>query len=733
MNPFCTHTTGAVTDRSVAMRSRYLLALALCFTITACSHPAKSRLSQDIRRANQPASTVEQTLIDQTSGAAIPYLPRVCILTQFQTSDGIESPHPSAIVWHRLLATRQALTHYVSALELTKALPQSDLLIITGECDLDPEDLRLILEYLSNGGRVVFCEDWLRHSRTMYLNAAREFEHELGITLKWNVPSAGEGKVYGKAFLHGGTPLTCGIPPGFMLEMQPSLKRVGGVIHRSDRIFPAADWYQLHPANAYPYHPWSNQVALAFGSLEAGRFAWLGFTPDDVASANLEQPLRWHRLVDNILAWCEGWPTVDARFWPESYQAAAQLSFSCDRDTNATQRLLNLLGEKQIDEATFFVVGEYVARNDFLLHAMSARGELGVSGSWSLPGLTPMHQQSVISLYRDAIYDVCSRLDPPLRPVLKGYLPNRTDLDQSTLRALGQLGFSYCVTTWMHPMSYPITQTPPLPSVIPSLPSPDYQVVEVARHNTEELFYEYASRDMQNILAAEGFYHFIGSPGRISSLELRGAFSSLLDDLQQGDVWLARGSKIDEWVRTRSALRTTLVPPDNSHPEEWRIRIINQSDLPTPMFELELFIPRRTAAPLYAAIETAHSQEAAPDSQTIPNPPQLQLTELNDNSQSAPAPAIPASTSAEDLLLRTRTAPFGLRIAMAPLPPHSQRLLSLNLKSGSLKTLETTTVSGSQFEPPEMTPPLIPAGELETLQQELRSLEPLEDRRPGGQ
>ncbi len=151
------------------------------------------------------------------------------------------------------------------------------------------------------------------------------------------------------------------------------------------------------------------------------------------------------------------------------------------------------------------------------------------------------------------------------------------------------------------------------------------------------------------------------------------------------------------------------------------------------MFELELFIPRRTAAPLYAAIETAHSQEAAPDSQTIPNPPQLQLTELNDNSQSAPAPAIPASTSAEDLLLRTRTAPFGLRIAMAPLPPHSQRLLSLNLKSGSLKTLETTTVSGSQFEPPEMTPPLIPAGELETLQQELRSLEPLEDRRPGGQ
>jgi peptidoglycan/xylan/chitin deacetylase (PgdA/CDA1 family) len=446
--------------------------------------------------------------------------------------------------WRRLLSGAGATVRDISTAAELAELGTGVVVIPETPC-LSTAERAAVAEHLRRGGHVV--ADWAVGARDREC-AWLGWEMARGLAGADDLREIPEREAL-YLTLPSGLPLSAGFDPGTRVELRPDpslAARIDGA-----RVY-WSDW-GLDPAPDESGGG-ADAAAVARRTADGARIVWLGFRLGQGATPRDAELL--HRLVRNGVHWAAGIPLAEVAPWPHSRRSALMLAVDVESQPERAAPLAELLAGESLP-STWFAVSQQVAGDDVLPVALARAGEIGAQTPDNAPvaGLDGNEQQVRLRRVSADLQDWAGSRPAGLRP------PGET-FDEATLDAWQRAGGSYLVALNDARSASPelhrgAPRADSLPVIVlPRLVKDDYNVfVQDGALRSARLVEAWAQGTAK--VHALGGVAVLATHTQIMDSDTRreAVVQSLLSARRQGDWWLATGSELAAWWRSRAAVR----------------------------------------------------------------------------------------------------------------------------------------------------------------------------------
>ena len=488
----------------------------------------------------------------------------------------------------------------------TRAL---DILVVPSPELLPDSSLAIIQDFVEDGGGLI---------ASGYIGASKQSRKGDTVIkelagIKELVPMGGRtGKIRQK--LLGGHFIGKNLPIGFEIDLLSSQTAYVAYLDSGVAVGPAVVAGEIQPFTC--------MVANSFGK---GKVVWMGFSPQDVPPADVQQH-GYQEIILDALVFASGSSYASVRRWPSGYQSASsfiQLPSSGYQPFSyrtSTDLLLRILAKHSL-EATFFVVLQHAQDHPDLLERMADSGELGLVSDSQRPlsGLTEEVQYERLSVSKWL-------LESEYGQSLSGALPPGYFYDANTLRVLSELDIRYVLSDsrhyqepvfieWEHELDYrdslvvsaevdslsqpqdSIRPPVPLVRIYPTLFSYDLDIplTEDEERRVEAASYQdrwiYRLNDgFDKVHQAGGLFAFGFEPETMGLSEQRaGILDTFVETLHTRDTWKASLREVIDWWEKRDSLSVFL---EEVSADKMALRIENKGDEAMLGVSMDIFLPR---------------------------------------------------------------------------------------------------------------------------------------------
>lgn len=350
-------------------------------------------------------------------------------------------------------------------------------------------------------------------------------------------------------------PFAPGLAPGTRIELRPDPSLAAWA--EGPRVY-WSDW-GLDPAPDESGGG-ADGAAVARRTGAGGRVVWFGFRLDQGATPRDAELLG--RVVRNGVIWAAGIPQAEVAAWPHAKRAALMLSVDVESRAENAGRMAERLSRESM-RATWFAVSREVLGDAALADRLVGAGEIATQTPDNTPvvGLTGSEQQIRLRRAAADIERWSGRRPTGLRPPEEAF-------DRRTVEAWSAAGGRYLVglndarsaSPELHAVGADGTRPPMV--AVPRLVKDDYNVFV-------------QDGEMRSARLAEAWVTGAEKVRALGGVAVLAAHSQILDSEarrdavvgatraieEQGGWWLATGSEVAEWWRSRGAARVRAVAP----------------------------------------------------------------------------------------------------------------------------------------------------------------------------
>jgi len=393
---------------------------------------------------------------------------------------------------------------------------------------------------------------------------------------------SGEGRTL---FLSGETPLGANRSPGFPLRIHDYDEPIVlGLRERRTRM--AGVWQDyLFPVPGDP----ERDVGVAYGDYMGGRFVWLGFSAQSVASTP-EMWATFEGLLADATDWVANRSVIGKGTWPRT-RAAASFAIKVQQDLSGAENLTQSFSSEGVPAAVL-VQSESVAVSRATLSQMDATMEIIPFLSIAAERLRAGDDLEIVSQLQVARSEVNEQLRRPVDGFALLAEPQRESFDR-----INRLDFEYLwVTGKYHPAPRlaPVLRDPLFVRVrAPVMIYPSVRGDEILGSNgaapsLSMPFEEQWKRDFDRIHTLGTFYGMTLHSERSGSQRYQNGIRSWLRHVSSGDVWIASPLDLARWWRQYEKVQLRLI----EGPQRLTVMVSNEGREAVEQIRVFIYPPR---------------------------------------------------------------------------------------------------------------------------------------------
>ncbi len=222
--------------------------------------------------------------------------------------------------WKEFLKNMKIEYEQFSDLDLEQGKHKDyNLIILAGSKSMSDKEMMRLKKYINEGGSVLATGGVATFSDEAKWRGWDFFKETFG--MKFTKELSPEEALKKTHTLRGNSPITAGIPTGYVLQIATYDRPVYAEV-LEPRTSQVSYWYDYRGEKGLVDEAIKKSAGIANGTYGKGRFVWYGFELNTVVGTN-EDYTYLGRLVENSINWLTYNPTSYVKDWPEPFDAAA--------------------------------------------------------------------------------------------------------------------------------------------------------------------------------------------------------------------------------------------------------------------------------------------------------------------------------------------------------------------------------------------------------------------------
>ncbi len=456
--------------------------------------------------------------------------------------------------WKEFLKNMKIEYEQFSDLDLEKGKQYNyNLIILAGSKSMSDREVMQLKKYVNEGGSVLATGGVATFSDEAKWEGWDFFKETFGMKFTKELsPDEVERKTH---TLRGNSPITAGIPTGYVLEIATWDRPVYAEV-LEPRTTQVSYWYDYRGEKGLVDEQIRKSAGIANGTYGKGRFVWYGFELNSVVGTN-EDYTYLGRLVQNSVDWLTYNPTSYVKDWPEPFDAAAIYIPTIKDNINNLDGVKSTIKEFGAD-VSILMEDDLALEYPKETSSLSKLGDIiPIIDLGEVQDLySSVSNLSKMELQKSEILYVSDSLAKIVNKPIRGITPYYGFYDQATLDILAEENFKFLITDSLTDRSVPhkmILNKKEL-FVITNTSRDDIVIMDEFGL-TESKFQKYTYlEDIDRIIFEGGLYVLKMHNNYQLKPQFRSIFKETVKYMHKNNVWVTSIPELLKWWSSKSGV-----------------------------------------------------------------------------------------------------------------------------------------------------------------------------------
>jgi peptidoglycan/xylan/chitin deacetylase (PgdA/CDA1 family) len=295
-----------------------------------------------------------------------------------------------------------------------------------------------------------------------------------------------------------------------------------------------------------------NGDVMAVRTLGESRLAWFGIAPDYMSE---EGPAKefLKASLSGLLLWAARRPVAAPCFWRNCSVSSTVVTADVEDQFQNAETIALICHEQQV-KGSFFVVGKLAVEYPETVTALAENGEVG-SHSMRHESMREMPLEQLVAELRES-KEAC---EPLTRRPLAGFRPPMEEFDETTLRAMMEVGIDFIYGNENYDRAYPITRELDGRRLYQFSRSAadDYNLKMTHKAESADDYMREFVAEFEKNHDFGGLFAFSFHTNHLAMKSTVDSIRAIIAHMKKKDTWLTTFSELVQWMEARRQVKVS--------------------------------------------------------------------------------------------------------------------------------------------------------------------------------